>query len=199
MDLIIYILKYLEKYDKKNDEYIIVDGFHRYRCAKEYFNLEDISKKYNRILEILKSTVVLTAGTCLLLWIGDQITKKGIGNGLSLMIMAGIIQSLPSVFLTAFNELVLGETFSKGLGAVLFGSFIIIYLLIIIGMVWIQLAERRIPIQYANRTNSAYGGHQNFLPIKINSAGVMPVIFASALLSIPQILASVFKKEGFTL
>ena len=76
------------------------------------------------VMTIIKTTVVLTAGTSLLLWIGDQITKHGIGNGLSLLIMAGIIQSLPSVFVTAFNELVLGETFSKGLGAVLFGSFI---------------------------------------------------------------------------
>ena len=147
------------------------------------------------VMTIIKTTVVLTAGTSLLLWIGDQITKHGIGNGLSLLIMAGIIQSLPSVFVTAFNELVLGETFSKGLGSVLFGSFIIIYLLIIIGMVWIQLAERRIPIQYANRTNSAYGGHQNFLPIKINSAGVMPVIFASTLIAIPVTVVNLIKNQ----
>ena len=137
------------------------------------------------VMTSIKTTVVLTAGTSLLLWIADQITKYGIGNGLSLLIMAGIIQSLPSVFTTAFNELVLAGTFSKVLGSVLFASFVIIYLLIIIGMVWIQLAERRIPIQYANRTNSAYGKHQNFLPIKINSAGVMPVIFATTLLAIP--------------
>ena len=147
------------------------------------------------VMTIIKTTVVLTAGTSLLLWIGDQITKYGIGNGLSLLIMAGIIQSLPSVFTTAFNELVLAGTFSKVLGSVLFGSFVVIYLLIIIGMVWIQLAERRIPIQYANRTNSAYGGHQNFLPIKINSAGVMPVIFASTLIAIPVTVVNLIKNE----
>ena len=148
------------------------------------------------VMTIIKTTVVLTAGTSLLLWIGDQITKYGIGNGLSLLIMAGIIQSLPSVFTTAFNELVLAGTFSTVLGSVLFGSFVIIYLLIIIGMVWIQLAERRIPIQYANRTNSAYGGHQNFLPIKINSAGVMPVIFASTLIAIPVTVVNLIKNEA---
>ena len=147
------------------------------------------------VMTIIKTTVVLTAGTSLLLWIGDQITKYGIGNGLSLLIMAGIIQSLPSVFTTAFNELVLAGTFSKVLGSVLFGSFVVIYLLIIIGMVWIQLAERRIPIQYANRTNSAYGGHQNFLPIKINSAGVMPVIFASTLIAIPVTVVNLIKNQ----
>lgn len=148
------------------------------------------------VMTIIKTTVVLTAGTSLLLWIGDQITKYGIGNGLSLLIMAGILQSLPSVFVTAFNELVFSETFSKVLGSVLFGSFVIIYLLIIVGMVWIQLAERRIPIQYANRTNSAYGGHQNFLPIKINSAGVIPVIFASTLIAIPVTVVNLIKNES---
>ena len=136
------------------------------------------------VVTILKSTVVITAGTCLLLWIGDQITKRGIGNGLSLMIMAGIIQSMPSIFIAAFKTLTkLGS--SKVLGGAIFASFVIIYLLVIVGMVWIQLAERRIPIQYANRTNSAYGKHQSFLPIRINSAGVMPVIFATTLMAIP--------------
>ena len=149
----------------------------------------------NDVMTIIKTTVVLTAGTSLLLWIGDQITKYGIGNGLSLLIMAGIIQSLPSVFFTAFEELVMAGTFSKILGTVLYVSFIIIYLLIIIGMVWIQLAERRIPIQYANRTNSAYGGHQNFLPIKINSAGVMPVIFASTLIAIPVTVVNLINNQ----
>ena len=147
---------------------------------------------------IVKTTLVLTAGTCALLWIGDRITKNGIGNGLSLMIMAGILQSMPNIFTSAFNELVKGETFGTTLGSVLFASFVIVYLLVIVGMVWVQLAERRIPIQYANRTNSAYGGHQNFLPIKINSAGVIPVIFASTLLTIPvTITGFIGKGQGF--
>ena len=142
------------------------------------------------VVEILKSTVVITAGTCLLLWIGDQITKKGIGNGLSLLIMAGIIQSMPSIFTAAFTALTkIGP--NKVMGGLIYASFVIIYLLIIVGMVWIQLAERRIPIQYANRTNSAYSKNQNFLPIKINSAGVIPVIFASTLLAIPTTIINV--------
>lgn len=145
---------------------------------------------------ILKTTVVLTAGTCLLLWLGDQITKHGIGNGLSLFIMAGILQSMPNVFITAFNELVMAGTFNKALGSVLFGSFVVIYLLIIVGVIWIQLAERRIPIQYANRTNSAYGGHQNYLPVKINSAGVIPVIFASTLIAIPATIVKIINNES---
>ena len=147
---------------------------------------------------IVKTTLVLTAGTCALLWIGDRITKNGIGNGLSLMIMAGILQSMPNIFTSAFNELVKGEAFGTTVGSLLFASFVIVYLLVIVGMVWVQLAERRIPIQYANRTNSAYGGHQNFLPIKINSAGVIPVIFASTLLTIPvTITGFIGKGQGF--
>lgn len=148
------------------------------------------------VFVILKTTVVLTAGTCLLLWIGDQITRYGIGNGLSLFIMAGILQSMPNVFITAFKELVFSKTFTTALGGVLFGAFVLIYLLIIIGVVWIQLAERRIPIQYANRTNSAYGGHQNYLPVKINSAGVIPVIFASTLIAIPTTVVKLINKQG---
>lgn len=145
---------------------------------------------------IIKTTLVLTAGTCALLWIGDRITKNGMGNGLSLLIMAGILQSMPNIFINAFKELVQAGTFSKGLGSFLFGSFVVVYLLVIIGMVWIQLAERRIPIQYANRTNSAYGGHQNFLPIKINSAGVIPVIFASTLLTIPVTIVNLINNKS---
>ena len=147
------------------------------------------------VMTIIKTTVVLTAGTSLLLWIGDQITKHGIGNGMSLLIMAGILQSLPTTFVEAFKELVLAGTFNTVVGSLLFAAFIIIYLLIIVGMVWIQLAERRIPIQYANRTNSAYGGHQNFLPIKINSAGVIPVIFATTLITIPLTIVNLIKND----
>ena len=146
---------------------------------------------------IVRTTVVLTAGTSLLLWIGDQITKHGLGNGISLLIMAGILQSMPTVFVEAFKQLVLTETFKTGVGIALFASFVVIYLLIVVGVIWVQLAERRIPIQYANRSNSAYGGgRQNYLPIKINSAGVIPVIFASTLITIPVTIVNLLKKPG---
>ena len=147
-------------------------------------------------MTIVKTTVVFTAGTSLLLWMGDQITKKGIGNGLSLLIMAGILQSMPRIFIEAFRALVMGDAFKTGVGIALFAAFIVVYILIIVGVVWVQLAERRIPIQYANRTNSAYGGHQNYLPIKINSAGVIPVIFATMLLSLPATIVNFIGKKG---
>ena len=145
---------------------------------------------------IVRTTVVLTAGTSLLLWIGDQITKYGLGNGISLLIMAGILQSMPTVFVEAFKQLVVSGPFKTSVGIPLFASFVVIYMLIVIGVIWVQLAERRIPIQYANRSNSAYGGHQNYLPIKINSAGVIPVIFASTLITIPVTIVNLMKKPN---
>lgn len=139
---------------------------------------------------MLKTALVMTAGTAFCLWMGDQITSKGIGNGQSMLIMAGIIQSMPGVFTGAFEGLVVANS-TAWLGWLLFGLFILVYILIIVGIIWIQLAERRIPIQYANRTNSAYGAQQSYLPIKINSAGVMPVIFASVITTIPATIVGV--------
>jgi len=146
-------------------------------------------------LEILKTTLVMTAGTCFLLWLGDQVTSKGIGNGLSLLIMAGIIQSMPSMFVTAFEDLVTSGTYSTVLGSILFACFCLVYILIILGVVFMQLAERRIPIQYSNRTNSAYGAQTSYLPIKLNAAGVMPVIFAMTLLTIPETIVKLIGNE----
>ena len=147
-------------------------------------------------LDILKTTVVMTAGTCFLLWLGDQVTTKGIGNGISLLIMAGIIQSMPSMFVTAFQSLVISGSYSTVVGSLLFALFVIVYILIILGVVFIQLAERRVPIQYSNRTNSAYGAQTSYLPIKLNAAGVMPVIFASTLITIPTTIVNLIGNEG---
>lgn len=147
---------------------------------------------------IIRSTVYLTTGTAFLLWIGDEITKKGIGNGVSLLIMAGIVNTLPQTFITAFNELVLAETFTTWTGIILFILFVIVYLGIIVGVIYMQQAERRVPIQYSNRTASAYGGEKSFIPIKLNSVSVIPVIFASAIIGIPSLIATVINKTAFT-
>ena len=152
-------------------------------------------------MQYMYIATVLTAGTALLLWMGDQMTQKGIGNGLSLIIMAGIIATLPQMFIDAFNGLIVfdGATNVIVLGIIKFILFVIVYFGIIIGMIFVQESERRIPIQYANKSTSAYGNAQSFMPIKINSAGVIPVIFASSLLSIPSILGQVIKSDKFTL
>ena len=152
-------------------------------------------------MEYMYIATILTAGTAFLLWLGDQISQKGIGNGVSLIIMAGILASLPQMFIVAFTSLVslTGTAQVITLGILKFILFILVYFAIIIGIIFVQESERRIPIQYANKSTSAYGNAQSFMPIKINTAGVMPVIFASSLLSIPSILAQVIKNDTFTL
>lgn len=146
----------------------------------------------------IKSTIYLTAGTAFLIWLSDEMTKKGIGNGMSLIIMAGIVNTLPSTFITAFNSLVMSGSYATWLGIVLFALFIIIYIAIILGVIYMQLAERRIPIQYSNRTSGAYAGEKSFIPIKLNTASVVPVIFASAIIGIPSFIANLINNEAFT-
>lgn len=144
----------------------------------------------------LKTALVMTAGTAFCLWMGDQITNKGIGNGQSMLIMAGIILSMPSVFTGAYYGFITSGTYEPALGIFFFSLFILVYILIIVGIIWIQLAERRIPIQYANKSTSAYGAQNSFLPIKLNSAGVMPVIFASILTTIPATIVALTKNQN---
>ena len=157
--------------------------------------------KTSNPMQYMYIATVLTAGTSFLLWMGDQMSQKGIGNGLSLIIMAGIIATLPQMFITAFTSLVTFEGTAQviTLGVIKFILFAIVYFAIVIGMIFVQESERRIPIQYANKSTSAYGAAQSFMPIKINSAGVIPVIFASSLLSIPGIIAQIVKNDTFTL
>ncbi|MBQ4263005.1 MAG: preprotein translocase subunit SecY [Bacilli bacterium] len=143
----------------------------------------------------LQIAIILTAGTAFLLWLGDQITNKGIGNGVSLLIMAGIVNTLPNMFVTAFNSLV-SDASNPLIGWIGFVIYILLYLIIIVGVIWVQDAERRIPIQYSNRSASSYGGRQTYLPLRLNSAGVMPVIIASVIMSLPTLITYFAKSEG---
>ena len=136
--------------------------------------------------------LILTAGTAFLLWLGDQITEKGIGNGVSLLIMAGIVNTLPNMFVSAFTSLV-PDASNALIGWLSFAAFVLLYLAIIVGVIFVQEAERRIPIQYSNRSAGSYGGQQTFLPLRLNSAGVMPVIIASVIMGIPSILTYFIK------
>lgn len=147
-------------------------------------------------MDYMYVATILTAGTAFLLWLGDQVTQKGIGNGISLIILAGIVATMPSMFITAFKELITKGEFALWLGILLFALFVIVYFLIIVGVIFVELAERKIPIQYATKSTSAYG-NQSFMPIKVNTAGVMPVIFASSLLAIPATIAQLVKNEKF--
>lgn len=147
-------------------------------------------------MDYMYVATILTAGTAFLLWLGDQVTQKGIGNGISLIIMAGIISTLPTMFITAFQSLITNSDLALWLGILLFVAFVIVYFLIIIGVIFVEQAERKIPIQYANKSTSVYS-NQSFMPIKVNTAGVIPVIFASSLLAIPATIAQFIKNETF--
>ena len=148
--------------------------------------------------EIVKTTIILTAGTSLLLWLADQVTNKGLGNGVSLFIMAGIVNTLPSTFIQAFKDLVLADTFTQVVGVILFIVFILAYLLILVGVVYMQISERRIPIQHTTRTDSSQAREQSYIPLKLNSASVMPVIFASAITSIPTLIGQLLNNSSVT-
>ncbi|WP_062107629.1 preprotein translocase subunit SecY [Bacillus niameyensis] len=138
--------------------------------------------------------VVLTAGTAFLMWLGEEITSKGVGNGISIIIFAGIVAAIP----TGVNQLY-AQQFENA-GEQLFLRIIVLLLIalvivaIIVGVVFVQQALRKIPVQYAKRVDgrSPVGGQNTHLPLKVNAAGVIPVIFASAFMVTPQTIASFF-------
>ena len=148
-------------------------------------------------MDFMYVATIITAGTAFLLWLGDQITQKGIGNGISLLIMAGIIATLPSTFGTVFQDLVASGKYELWLGIIMMVLFVIMYFVVVIAVIYMEEAQRRIPIQYANKSTS-FGSNQSYMPVKINTAGVVPVIFASSLLTIPAVLAQFVNNQGFT-
>ena len=134
---------------------------------------------------------IMTAGTAVLLFLGDQITVKGIGNGISMLIIAGIMSRFPAMFGEIRRLYLTNITWLSVLTAI---TVIALMILTIIMVVYLQSATRKLPIQYANRHNSAQlsGRKDSFIPFKLNSAGVIPVIFASSFVSIPLTIANFF-------
>ncbi|RYD23556.1 MAG: preprotein translocase subunit SecY [Verrucomicrobiaceae bacterium] len=132
---------------------------------------------------ITLTVVTIVAGTVLLMWIGDQITEKGIGNGTSIIITVNIISALPGALIQAWKYFTSGETPFRAIMMVL---MIVLLLVVIAGTIAITQAQRRIAVQYAKRVvgRKQFGGQTQYLPLKVNYAGVMPVIFATAVLSI---------------
>ena len=138
--------------------------------------------------------LTLTAGTACLMWIGESITEKGIGNGISLIIFAGIVSRIPSGIMTLYQYIVN----NGAIGFLVVLLFAVIALVAIVAVVAIQEGERRIPVQYAKRVvgRKVYGGQSTHIPIKVNSAGVIPVIFAMSILMFPGTIASFFPNSG---
>lgn len=144
------------------------------------------------ILYYLYMAIVITAGSAYTMWLADLITRHGIGNGSSMIISAGIISSIPTMF-TTLSTKYLGEAFS-GLNCFLFILIVVLYFAMILGVVYFEGAQRKIPVQYANRQAS----QGSDIPVKLNSASVMPVIFASTIMSIPMTILGVLKLDTTT-
>lgn len=142
------------------------------------------------------SVLILVTGTMFIMWIGERITDKGIGNGISLIIMVGIIARLPFAFLSEVGSRSAGE--GGGLIALLIELVILVF--IIIGSILLVQGTRRVPVQFAKKIvgNKQYGGVRQYIPLKVNAAGVMPIIFAQAIMFIPITLAQFSESESMS-
>jgi preprotein translocase subunit SecY len=153
---------------------------------------------FNSFEFLFSSVVILVTGTIFAMWLGEKITDKGIGNGISLLIMVGILARLPQAFIQEFAARV---TNNNG-GPMLLVVEIIVWLLVIISCILLVMAVRKIPVQYARRTTSGdfeqdmMGGNRQWIPLKLNASGVMPIIFAQAIMFIPAAVAALSKSEA---
>jgi preprotein translocase subunit SecY len=138
----------------------------------------------------VSSMILLVSGTMFCMWLGERITDKGIGNGISMLIMIGIVSRFPAA--------IYQEMDAKGMpGALIFIIEILVLFFVVVGVIALTQAVRRIPVQYAKQVvgNKLYGGKRDFIPLKLNSSGVMPIIFAQALMFIPPMIASIWRES----
>ncbi len=140
-------------------------------------------------LMFIYMAIIMTAGSAFTMWLADLITRHGVGNGSSMIISAGIISSIPTMFITLYNKY-LGDEFT-GLNLFFFILIVFLYILMIVGVVFFEGATRKVPVQYANRQATLPQQQGSDIPIKLNSASVIPVIFASTILSIPLTIVGV--------
>jgi preprotein translocase subunit SecY len=158
------------------------------------YQLPDSAFAMSGVWFTLPSIVILTAGSMFVLWLGERITDKGIGNGISLIIMIGIIARLPQAILQEFAS----RINQQGGGLVMFlVEFVILFLVFMASILLVQ-GTRKIPVQYAKRIvgNKQYGGVRQYIPLKVNAAGVMPIIFAQAIMMVPITLVGVANSEN---
>ncbi len=141
----------------------------------------------------VSSTIVLAAGSMFIMWLGERITDKGIGNGISLIIMIGIIARLPQSLAQEF----VSRMAEQGKGFIMMIIELVVFLLVIASTILLVQGTRKVPVQYAKRIvgNRQYGGVRQYIPLKVNAAGVMPIIFAQAIMFIPATVAGLFSSE----
>jgi preprotein translocase subunit SecY len=138
-------------------------------------------------MRIILCILTLTAGTCLLMWMGELITQRGIGNGMSILIFASVVSRLPFQYYAILKEK----------EWIAFALLVIVSIAILVAIVFVEQGQRRIPVQFAKRVvgRRQYGGQSTYIPLKVNQAGVIPIIFASSVLLLPALLANVFNWE----
>ena len=149
--------------------------------------------------KILVIALVLTAGTAFLMWLGEQITANGVGNGISIIIFGGIVAGVPTGVAQLYGHYFVNPGEELFINIVIVLLILLVILAVTVGVIYIQQAERKIPIQYAKRVvnRSPVGGHSTHLPLKVNAAGVIPVIFAIAFIVAPQTIAGFFEGNKF--
>jgi preprotein translocase subunit SecY len=142
----------------------------------------------------LMTVLTLTTGSVFVMWLGEQITERGIGNGMSLIIYAGIVVGLPRAVMTTLDQLRTGE-----IGLIRLTLLVLLMVGVVAAIVFVERAHRRVTVQYAKRVvgRRQYGGSSTHIPLKVNTGGVMPVIFASSLLAFPATIAAVFPPESW--
>ena len=217
MQLLTVAIPALERLQKEGEEgrkkitqatrYVAI-GLALFQSVMLYFNIQGSTVnlfadagKFD-LLTFLIIVAAFTAGTTVLMWLGEKITEVGIGNGISMLIFAGIVANAPSAISTLWRYIFGGEgqTLTPNtifnIGVVL--AILIVFLAVIIAVVWMEGGERRIPVQYAKRVvgRKIYGGQNTHIPLKVNSSGVLPIIFAMSLLQFPATIVAFFGNSG---
>ena len=128
------------------------------------------------------------------MWLREQITERGVGNGISLLICAGIVSRGPTGVIYLYSEYTLGNLGGKFVGLISILGILAVFVAIIVAVIWVTEAERRIPVQYAKKVvgRKMYGGQSTHIPIKVNAAGVMPIIFATSFVALPATIVGFF-------
>lgn len=147
------------------------------------------------VIKVLVIAITLTSGTAFLMWLGEQITANGVGNGISIIIFAGIVAAVPNGVKQIYAQYFINPGSDLFINIVIVALIVLVIIAVTVGVIYIQQAERKIPIQYAKKlvNRSPVGGHSTHLPLKVNAAGVIPVIFAVAFIMAPRTVATFFE------
>jgi preprotein translocase subunit SecY len=201
MQLLVVIFPALEKMQKEGDEgrkkivqwtRLAAVGFALVQAVGMTFWLRGLGIFTGQLFEGAIVVTTVTAGSIIVMWLGEEISDHGIGNGISLLIFAGIVARVPEAIIQSWNMIRLGE-----MNLLILLLAIVLMVGVVAGCIMLQEGQRRLPVQYAKRVvgNKVYGGQSTFIPLKVNQAGVIPIIFASSVLLFPYSIAKFFSGD----